>query len=59
MDFFLEWHVIHRNRAQLEHLKPDFAPSESFCEKQEPTGINIFVEVRKPVESKTSHVERS
>lgn len=59
MDFFLEWHVIHRNHAQLEHLKPDFAPSGSFCEKQESTGINIFVEVRKPVESKTHHVERS
>jgi extracellular factor (EF) 3-hydroxypalmitic acid methyl ester biosynthesis protein len=57
MDFFLEWHVIHRNRAQLEHLKPDLAPSGSFCEKEESTGINMFLEVRKPGESKTNHLE--
>ena len=55
MDFFLEWHLVHRNRAQLEHLRPDLAPEGSFREKQEFTGVNIFIEVRKPGE--TSHLE--
>ena len=57
MDFFLEWHIVHRNRAQLAQLKPDLAPAGSFCEQQEPTGVNIFLEVRKPGE--TRHLERS
>ena len=47
MDFFLEWHLVHRNRGQLEYLKPDLASPESFCEKQELTGINMFIEVRR------------
>jgi extracellular factor (EF) 3-hydroxypalmitic acid methyl ester biosynthesis protein len=55
MDFFLEWHLVHRNRAQLEELKPDLAPEGSFCERQELTGVNIFIEVRKPSEAR--HLE--
>jgi extracellular factor (EF) 3-hydroxypalmitic acid methyl ester biosynthesis protein len=55
MDFFLEWHIVHRSRAQLAQLKPDLATKGSFCEKQESTGVNIFVEVRKP--SEASHLE--
>ena len=57
MDFFLEWHLVHRNRAQLERLRPDRAPEGSFRGKQELTGVNVFIEVRKPGE--TSHLERS
>jgi extracellular factor (EF) 3-hydroxypalmitic acid methyl ester biosynthesis protein len=48
MDFFLEWHIVHRNHPQLAQLKPDLAPKETFREKQEFTGVNIFIEVRKP-----------
>jgi extracellular factor (EF) 3-hydroxypalmitic acid methyl ester biosynthesis protein len=51
MDFFLEWHLIHRNRAQLEYLRPDLAPQGSCFEKHESTGVNIFLEVRKPSET--------
>ena len=57
MDFFLEWHLVHRNRVELEHLRPDLAPEGSFREKQEFTGVNIFLEVRKPGE--VSYLERS
>ena len=57
MDFFLEWHLVHRNRAELERLRPDRAPEGSFRGKQEFTGVNVFIEVRKPGE--TSHLERS
>jgi extracellular factor (EF) 3-hydroxypalmitic acid methyl ester biosynthesis protein len=55
MNFFLEWHIVHRSRTQLAQLKPDLAPKGSFCEKQELTGVNVFIEVRKP--SETSHLE--
>jgi extracellular factor (EF) 3-hydroxypalmitic acid methyl ester biosynthesis protein len=56
MDFFLEWHVIHRDRVQVQHLKPDLAPPERFCENEEATGTNMFIEVRKPGERKTNHL---
>jgi hypothetical protein len=39
----------------LEQLKPDRAPEGSFCGRQELTGVNIFIEVRKP--SEASHLE--
>jgi len=57
MDFFLEWHLVHRNRAELERLRPDRAPEGSFRGEQEFTGVNVFIEVRKPGE--TSHLGRS
>jgi len=56
MDFFLEWHLVHRNRAELERLRPDRAPEGSFRGEQEFTGVNVFIEVRKPGE--TSNLER-
>ena len=48
MDFVLEWHLVHRNQAQLQALNPDRATPNSFCVKHESTGVNIFIEVRKP-----------
>ena len=48
METFLEWHLVYRNRENFITLKPDNAP-ESCCEvKADPTGVNIFLEVRKP-----------
>ncbi len=48
MEFLLEWHLICRNQAQLAALNPDKAPPGSFTVTHEPTGVNIFIEVRKP-----------
>jgi len=48
MEFLLEWHLICRNHEQLAALKPDKAPPGSFMVTHEPTGVNIFIEVRKP-----------
>jgi len=48
MDFLLEWHLIQRDKAQLEALCPDVAPPGSFCMTSELTGVNVFIEVRKP-----------
>jgi extracellular factor (EF) 3-hydroxypalmitic acid methyl ester biosynthesis protein len=48
MEFILEWHLICRNKDQLAALNPDKAPPGSFSVTNEQTGVNIFIEVRKP-----------
>jgi extracellular factor (EF) 3-hydroxypalmitic acid methyl ester biosynthesis protein len=52
MEFILEWHLICRNQAQLAALNPDKAPPGSFSINNELTGVNIFIEVRKPANGK-------
>lgn len=52
MEFILEWHLICRNQAQLAALNPDKAPPGSFSINNEQTGVNIFIEVRKPANGK-------
>lgn len=46
MEYFMEWHLVYRNTAQLGALAPEKAPS--FTVKADITGVNIFIEVRKP-----------
>lgn len=48
MEFLLEWHLICRNQAQFQALNPDKAPPGSFQVRSEETGVNVFIEVRKP-----------
>ena len=48
MEFILEWHLICRNHDQLAALLPDKAPKERFTVTHESTGVNVFIEVRKP-----------
>jgi extracellular factor (EF) 3-hydroxypalmitic acid methyl ester biosynthesis protein len=48
MEFILEWHLICRNQQQLAALNPDKAPPGAFTVTRESTGVNIFIEVRKP-----------
>jgi extracellular factor (EF) 3-hydroxypalmitic acid methyl ester biosynthesis protein len=50
MEYLLEWHLIHRNAAQLNSLVPDRAPPGSAQITSEETGVNIYLEVRKPHE---------
>jgi len=50
MEYVLEWHLVYRNRKQLESLNPDAAPPGSFAVKTDTTGVNVFIEVRKPCE---------
>ena len=48
MESLMEWHLIYRDQKQMAILKPDAAP-ENACEiTTEVTGVNIFIEVRKP-----------
>jgi extracellular factor (EF) 3-hydroxypalmitic acid methyl ester biosynthesis protein len=48
MEAFLEWHLVYRDRQQLMELKPTNAPEGACQVKADVTGVNIFIEVRKP-----------
>ncbi len=49
MEYMLEWHLVYRNQAQLQQLNPDDAPPGSFTVRSDVTGVNIYIEVRKPI----------
>ena len=51
MEYLLDWHLIHRNSTQLSALIPDRAALESVEVKSDETGVNIYIEVRKPHEN--------
>ena len=48
MELILEWHLICRNQAQFAALNPERAGPGQFTVTHEQTGVNVFVEVRKP-----------
>jgi len=48
MEYILEWHLIYRDRKILSSLNPDQAPPGTFTVKSDTTGVNVFIEVRKP-----------
>ncbi len=48
MEYMGEWHLVYRNKEQLASLKPDQAKQGEFSVVAEGTGVNIFIEVRKP-----------
>jgi extracellular factor (EF) 3-hydroxypalmitic acid methyl ester biosynthesis protein len=47
LELILDWHLIYRDAAQLEHLCSDIIPKEEIRIKNDETGINIFLEARK------------
>ena len=49
MEHLLDWHLIYRTSRQARTLIPDKASPEDFCVKSDITGVNIFIEVRKPI----------
>jgi len=48
MDFLLEWHLIYRDRAAMERLVPACVPPGCARVGADPTGVNLFLEIRKP-----------
>jgi extracellular factor (EF) 3-hydroxypalmitic acid methyl ester biosynthesis protein len=44
MEHLLEWHLYHRNDAQMMSLAPGDAPARTV---RDVTGVNIFLEVTK------------
>jgi extracellular factor (EF) 3-hydroxypalmitic acid methyl ester biosynthesis protein len=47
MEYFLEWHLIHRSTDQMASLAPGRANRETVKLTRDPTNVNIFMEVRK------------
>jgi extracellular factor (EF) 3-hydroxypalmitic acid methyl ester biosynthesis protein len=48
MEYVLEWHLIYRRAREFAGLLPEMAPPGSYAVKSDPTGVNIYLEVRKP-----------
>lgn len=48
MDYLLEWHLIYRNHEQMLQLTPTRANREHAIVLSDPTGVNLFLEIRKP-----------
>lgn len=48
MEYLAEWHLVYRTEEQFLKLAPEKAPGDSVLVKADATGVNIFLEVRKP-----------
>jgi extracellular factor (EF) 3-hydroxypalmitic acid methyl ester biosynthesis protein len=48
MEHLLDWHLIYRNEAQIRALVPSQALPENARVRADETGVNLFLEVRKP-----------
>jgi extracellular factor (EF) 3-hydroxypalmitic acid methyl ester biosynthesis protein len=49
MEYLAEWHLVYRDEAQFLQIAPSSAPAENIRVIPDTTGVNIFLEVRKPV----------
>lgn len=50
MEYVMEWHLIYRNPEQLLGLAPLGLKKENLRVLKDPSGVNIFLEIRKPDE---------
>jgi extracellular factor (EF) 3-hydroxypalmitic acid methyl ester biosynthesis protein len=48
MEYILDWHLIYRNRQAMASLAPGRAPADNVALIAEDTGVDLFIEVRKP-----------
>jgi extracellular factor (EF) 3-hydroxypalmitic acid methyl ester biosynthesis protein len=48
MEYILDWHLCYRDGHQVRALAPTGAPADSVKVLAEQTGVNVFLEVRKP-----------
>jgi extracellular factor (EF) 3-hydroxypalmitic acid methyl ester biosynthesis protein len=48
MDYLLDWNLVYRTAQQSRTLKPSGAPEEGTFVTSDNTGVNLFIEVRKP-----------
>ena len=48
MDHLLDWHLIYRTAPRLLSLKPRQAAADDTFVCSDDSGVNIFLEVRKP-----------
>ena len=48
MEHLLDWHLIYRTAAQMRTLVPSRAPAEAARVVSDQTGVDVFLEIRKP-----------
>jgi extracellular factor (EF) 3-hydroxypalmitic acid methyl ester biosynthesis protein len=48
MEHLLDWHLIYRKGSQLQKLRPTQVAPEDFVVRADMTGVNLFMEARKP-----------
>jgi extracellular factor (EF) 3-hydroxypalmitic acid methyl ester biosynthesis protein len=48
MECFLEWHLVYRDTKQVAGLVPSHISPENVAIKRDSTGVNLFLELRKP-----------
>jgi extracellular factor (EF) 3-hydroxypalmitic acid methyl ester biosynthesis protein len=48
MECFLEWNLIYRDNAAMRAVAPRKATESELALKRDPSGVNLFLEVRKP-----------
>jgi extracellular factor (EF) 3-hydroxypalmitic acid methyl ester biosynthesis protein len=48
MEHLLDWHLIYRNEADMRLLIPDKSSAENVRVYADDTGVNLFLEIRKP-----------
>jgi extracellular factor (EF) 3-hydroxypalmitic acid methyl ester biosynthesis protein len=49
MAYLLDWHLIYRTAQDVRALKPGRAPDDAIFVRSDATGVNLFLEVRKPI----------
>jgi len=48
LEYLLDWNLVYRNARQAEMLVPENFPADSVSIISENTGVNVFIQVRKP-----------
>ena len=48
MEHLLDWHLIYREEQEMRELTPDRALKDDVVVRTDSTGVNLFMEVRKP-----------
>jgi extracellular factor (EF) 3-hydroxypalmitic acid methyl ester biosynthesis protein len=48
MEHLMEWHLVCRDQSEMRLLLPDEAPPDQVQLVAEATGVNLFLEIRKP-----------
>jgi extracellular factor (EF) 3-hydroxypalmitic acid methyl ester biosynthesis protein len=48
LEFLLDWHLIYRDREKMLKLVPSEIPKEACGLTSDPTGVNLFLEIRRP-----------
>jgi extracellular factor (EF) 3-hydroxypalmitic acid methyl ester biosynthesis protein len=49
LGYILDWHLIYRNAKQMMQLAPADLAAEDSRVRADPTGVNLFLEIRRPL----------